>query len=63
MKVGDTRVVFKVCSWTESFPLGIGKMALRLHSGDGVGSAFIGLGAEPAAQKFRKMLKEAVAQA
>ena len=34
-----------------------------LLTGKGVGSAFIGLGAEPAAQRFRKMLKEAVAQA
>ncbi len=33
-----------------------------LHTSDGFGSAFIGLGPEPVAQKFRDMLKEAIAK-
>jgi len=39
---------------------GINISGLRTDSAD-VGSTFIGLGAEPAAHKFRAMLKEAVA--
>ena len=34
-----------------------------LKTGDGIGSAFIGLGPEPAARRFRDKLKEAVANA
>jgi hypothetical protein len=34
-----------------------------LRTGKDVGSAFIGLGTEPAAQQFRDALKEAIAQA
>ncbi len=34
-----------------------------LPTGDGVGTAFIGLGPEPAAQKFRELLKKAVEEA
>lgn len=34
-----------------------------LHTGEGFGSAFIGLGPEPAARLFRERLKDAVARA
>ncbi|MCP5095219.1 MAG: hypothetical protein GY943_06680 [Chloroflexi bacterium] len=34
-----------------------------LHTGDGIGTVFIGLGPEPAAQKFREILKEAIKRA